>query len=327
MISPNTKLNIRDALPKVKENKKYIKRKEKRESKRKEEEEKEFNALHYGGRGKIKKAAKKVSAKKQKDQSKEVKKKKERRPRTVIANAPTGKETLLKVKAKALVKENKTKKHKAPTIRDVKVVKNHSDEKPLLVGKQEPAENSEKGLLRRIIEGDSGSSSAGLFTSTEPDFATPVEGNAVLSEKDVLAEANKYFESLSKKERQLNRAAALHMKKLKEINRRGGDKDGFRYVLPKNTKELVRQMMLKEGTGAVIDPSTLSSSFGALSSAEEESDKPMRKSRRHGGTYNDFYQFQVSKRWTRNAERFLFRGRVDKSLFESKKRQRSIKKL
>lgn len=324
--------NLRAALPKIKENKKYIKRLEKRKNKNAAEEEKEFIAVH--GR----KSAKKLASKK--EQVSVVKNKKERRPKTKVANALTGKETFTKHKAKELLKEKKKNQKKAKKESSRKGPREEGSlsrsgvmnviEQSAPNSTSNNVENieSEKELLMKTIQGDVNNGEVDPFISTN-FYPEPLENSGIAeSEDEVLEKANKYFQKLSNKERELNRIAALHMKRMKEINRRGGDKDGFRYVIPKNTKSLVRDMMMKEGTSnTIVDPASLSSTFGSLSVAEEESDKPMRKKRKQGGTYSDFYQFQVSKRWTRNAEKFLFRDRVDKSLFESKKRQRSIKNL
>eukprot|EP00796_Vickermania_ingenoplastis_P005302 gene5302-3805_t len=327
---------FKSALPRVKENKKFIRRNEKREQKRIAEEEKEFAALH--GKRATKKALASSSSKKIKSEG--TKKKKERRPKTVVARAPTGKETFLKHQAKELVKVKKSdaRKGKKKPMEHAKKTENLSWRTANLQSTADHQEviyadnpsNMEKHLLMKTIQGDDANANEdSLFaTALYPDF--PMTGDSkdevTASEDEVLAKANTFFQNLNKKERELNRAAALHMKRLKEINRRGGDKDGFKYVLPNSTKDLVRQMMMKEDTSAPrIDPSLLSSSFGSSSVAEEEGDKPMRKSRRHGGTYSDFYQFQVSKRWTRNAEKFLFRDRVDKSILSYSSYSSSIK--
>ncbi|KPI90267.1 hypothetical protein ABL78_0649 [Leptomonas seymouri] len=154
----------------------------------------------------------------------------------------------------------------------------------------------------------------------------------VVSADQLLESAHHFFKDLGKREQALNRVAKEHIKHLRAVNRRGGDKDGFRYVVPKNVKHVVRELLsaqkAREGVEdpeALIDPQSLVSTFGGDGMAET-SDKPVRRSRRkHNRTYSDFYQFQVSKKWTRNAENFLKRSRPNKTLFEAKKHQRSIK--
>ncbi|EPY25155.1 hypothetical protein STCU_06815 [Strigomonas culicis] len=149
----------------------------------------------------------------------------------------------------------------------------------------------------------------------------------VLSEDAMLQQANQYFKEVNKREREMNHAAVEYIKKLKAINRRGGDKDGFRYVLPTSVKQVVRDMMAKQGNhNEYVDPEMLISNFGG-DDVKDGSDRPIRKKRRGPRRHNDFYQFQVSKQWTKNAENFLRKGRANKSMFEAKKRQRSIKKL
>lgn len=324
--------NIRTVLPAIRVNKKVLKRKEKRAKKHSEEEEKEFVRIH--GRKSLQHAKK--DHKKTHLAGDKVK---ERRPKTIIANAETGKETFLKHKAKQLLKEKKAKERKlkkkearkdaSKASTKVKQSQKLNRSSTLSLSSSIPVED-DKDLLLRTIRGDT-TCDNNLFSSESiyPDFG---DGNTkssnLVSEDEVLEKANEYFKNLRKKEREINRAASLHLKKMKEVNRQGGDKDGFRYVIPKNTKDLVRQMMEKEGIRSVslVDSSPLSL-FSSMNNIPDEDDKPQRKTRRRGGTYSDFYQFQVSKKWTQNAERFLFRDRVDKSLFESKKHQRSIKNL
>lgn len=154
----------------------------------------------------------------------------------------------------------------------------------------------------------------------------------VVSADQLLENAHHFFKDLGKREQALNRVAKEHIQHLRAVNRRGGDKDGFRYVVPKNVKSVVRNLLASqkaregvEDPEALIDPRSLVSTFGGDGVAET-SDKPVRRSRRkHNRTYSDFYQFQVSKKWTRNAENFLKRSRPNKMLFEAKKHQRSIK--
>ncbi|ESL10000.1 hypothetical protein TRSC58_02272 [Trypanosoma rangeli SC58] len=150
----------------------------------------------------------------------------------------------------------------------------------------------------------------------------------VVSADTLLSNAHAYFKDLGKRESAMRRAAAKRLKELKAINRRGGDRDGFRYVVPRNVKEVVRQMTQNaEGPDeAAVDTMHLTSTFGG-DEAQDTSEPPMHRKRRRKSCYSDFYQFQVSKRWTRNAESFLNRGRAHKSMFEASRPQRSIKKF
>lgn len=311
----NASFDFPESLPKLKENKKFLRRCEKRQQKRKEEEEKVFATIH--GRKALKKAAKKEGS--------STPKRKERRPQTVVARAPTGKETLLKRKAKELVKQKreKAKKKRAPTssLKKIDIKSKEAD--------QATEESMQNSLLKRSIQGTSHDSmDPFLASSLYPASQIEAASNTLESSEEVLEKAHRYFEKLHERERRINKAAAQQLKKMKEINRRGGDKDGFRYVLPKNTKQFIREMMLQENSSQeILDTESLPSTFGSGKESTEHDDKPVRRSKKRRGTFSNFYQFQVSKRWTKNAENFLFRERVDKSLFENKKRQRSIKKL
>ncbi|EAN77231.1 uncharacterized protein TEOVI_000340100 [Trypanosoma equiperdum] len=203
-------------------------------------------------------------------------------------------------------------------------------------------EEIDKQLLQRVIGGEDGkrdSTSAdapggGGFNSPHLPFLDDYaqqKRSEIVEADGLLQKAHSYFKDLSKRECQLRRAAAKRLRELKEINKRGGDKDGFRYVVPRNVSEVVRQMT----QGADVDPTQLVSTFGAeddkLRSQEEHlheaSDRPMHRRKRKNPCYSDFYQFQVSKRWTRNAERFLEKGRAHKSMFEASKQRRSLKKF
>lgn len=165
------------------------------------------------------------------------------------------------------------------------------------------------------------------------DYAERKQTQAV-SEDVMLKNAHEYFKKVGQQERRLNTSAASFLRRMKEVNLKGGDKDGFRYVVPKNVRSVVKMMKQNEhlasgGTeddGTFIDEDNLQSTFGG-DGTEETSDRPMRSNKKRQSTYHDFYQFQVSKRWTRNAESFLNRGKAHKALFEAKKRQRSIRKL
>ncbi|KAG5466827.1 hypothetical protein LSCM1_01004 [Leishmania martiniquensis] len=207
----------------------------------------------------------------------------------------------------------------------------------------------DRQLLSRAIRGDdllgsdpsTGADDGAAFIRQEPslypdhafldDYAEKKHAEAVSADQ-LLENAHHFFKSLGKQERALNKVAKEHIKHLRAVNRRGGDKDGFRYVVPKNVKRVVRELLLaqkaregKEVPEALIDPEQLESTFGGDGVAET-SEKPVRRRRRRSSrTYSDFYQFQVSKQWTRNAENFLKRSRPNRMLFEAKKHQRTIK--
>ncbi|ORC92229.1 uncharacterized protein TM35_000044430 [Trypanosoma theileri] len=146
----------------------------------------------------------------------------------------------------------------------------------------------------------------------------------LVSADTLLQGAHEYFKDLGKKESAMRRAAAKRLRELKEINRRGGDKDGFRYVVPRNVKEVVRQMSQQQAVD--VDTSNLTSTFREEQTNEAD-ERPMHRRRRKNSCYSDFYQFQVSKRWTRNAENFLNKGRAHKSMFGAARQQRSLKKF
>ncbi|KAG5492664.1 hypothetical protein JKF63_01243 [Porcisia hertigi] len=213
-----------------------------------------------------------------------------------------------------------------------------------------PAER-DRELLARAIRGDdvlgsdaaTGAADGVLFIRQDPllypdhafldDYAERKHAD-VVSADDLLEKAHHFFKKLGKRERVLNKVAKEHISHLRAVNRRGGDKEGFRYVVPKSVKKVVRELLSaqkardgEEDPEALIDPDQLESTFGGDGVAET-SERPVRRSRRQRSrTYSDFYQFQVSKRWTRNAENFLKRSRPNKMLFEAKKHQRSIKKF
>ncbi|KEG10707.1 hypothetical protein DQ04_03391050 [Trypanosoma grayi] len=148
----------------------------------------------------------------------------------------------------------------------------------------------------------------------------------VVSADTLLHNAHSYFKDLGKRESAMRRAAAKRLRELKEINRRGGDKDGFRYVVPRNVKEVVRQMA-QNADVADVDTTQLASTFGGDDDVEDTSERPMHRRKRQKSCFSDFYQFQVSRRWTRNAENFLNKGRAHKSMFEAARQQRSNKKF
>ncbi|EKF31639.1 hypothetical protein MOQ_004522 [Trypanosoma cruzi marinkellei] len=210
--------------------------------------------------------------------------------------------------------------------------------------KQLSREEIDQQMIARAIRGDEGTRNASLSAGASSggdvddlvqypylpfleDYAEQ-KRSEVVSADTLLSNAHAYFKDLGRKESAMRRAAARRLKELKNINRRGGDKDGFRYVVPRNVKEVVRQMMQNaEGADASgVDKTQLTSTFGG-DEAQDTFERPMHRKRRKNSCYSDFYQFQVSKRWTRNAETFLNRGRAYKSMVEASRPQRSIKKF
>ncbi|CAD2216789.1 hypothetical protein AGDE_01671 [Angomonas deanei] len=202
-------------------------------------------------------------------------------------------------------------------------------------------EEMDKKLIERTVFGQDESfqddqfqglsGDANLYPSEDylSDYAQKKKAELV-TEEELLGKAHEYFTDLNKREKELKKAAVKYIQRLTEINRRGGDKDGFKYVIPRSTKSVVRRMLASQG-GDYVDPDSLVSTFGGEEVTQEEtedkSDYPTRKRKRNPDRYKDFYQFQVTKRWTENAEKFLKRGRAHKALFEAKKHQRSIRKL
>lgn len=166
----------------------------------------------------------------------------------------------------------------------------------------------------------------GLPTSTfmrEYAASKQVEGR---DESELLKKAHDYFGQLNRDERRRNALAMRRIKDMKTVNRRGGDKDGFKYVVPKNVSTVVRQIMVAEGVeGAQVDPESLESTFGG-DGVKESAAKPMRSHKQRNHCFDDFYQFQVAKKWTKNAESFLSRGRAGKNLFAARQ-LRTIKKM
>jgi hypothetical protein len=85
--------------------------------------------------------------------------------------------------------------------------------------------------------------------------------------------------------------------------------------------------MLAEGVeGAEVFGEQLQSTFGGDGVSDTMS-KPMRSKRKRNHAFDDFYQFQVARKWTRNAENFLSRGKASKTLFQEQQKKRNIKRL
>lgn len=291
-------------------------------------------------------------------------------PKTEIGGQKTGKETLVKKRARELLAAKKQQQQRAADVEKGKKTKTNKksvsfdDEKeaaraaaegeverqpfalgPAAMGRDEHEEEDEeeRAMLAQTIQGfdERQPATADDTAVLYPDIPFVSEYASARVQEQVeegalLAQANRYFTSLARRERQLYTTAKEHLRNMRRVNERGGDKDGFRYVLPKNVKSVVRQMLAQEQQSAAVAsgreaapyvaPELLSSTFGG-DGVKETEEKPMRRKKKRYSTLTDFYQFQVSKKWTRNAERFLKRGRVNKSMFEAKKHQRSIRKL
>ncbi|CUI15149.1 Hypothetical protein, putative [Bodo saltans] len=199
-------------------------------------------------------------------------------------------------------------------------------------------EEQDQYIASRAIRGGQHEGSAALLQDPLADTGllgidfmksyTEERGDEVKTEEALLEQAHQYFSQLNRDEQRRNNAAMKRLKEMKKINRAGGDKDGFRYVVPKNVSTIVRQLMVSDGVeGAQVDPETLGSTFGGDGVKETEA-KPMRSKKARNQSFDDFYQFQVAKKWARNAESFLARGRANKNMFAAKqKQQRSIKKM
>ena len=155
-----------------------------------------------------------------------------------------------------------------------------------------------------------------------------------VSAQQLLEEANAYFAKHNADERARNLAAMRKLKEMKKVNRAGGDKDGFKFVVPKNHKQLMKldaQRARAQGTAVSLEDDLLDkelpSTFGGDGVAETAT-KPMRKNKRKQIYKDDFYQIQTLKKWTKNAERFLGRSRNPRMAQQSKMTQgRTIKKM
>nr|CCD17370.1 unnamed protein product [Trypanosoma congolense IL3000] len=200
----------------------------------------------------------------------------------------------------------------------------------------------DKELIKRVICGEDdryddnvgGASTDNVLHSPYLPFLddyTQQKRSEIVEPDELLERAHTYFADLGRRESTLKREAARKLRELKEINRRGGDKDGFRYVVPRNVTEVVRHMV----QGSEVDLTRVSSSFPGDDDEKnrsdehhhEAADRPMHRRKRRNPCYSDFYQFQVSQRWTQNAERFLEKGRAHKSMFEASKQKRSLRKF
>jgi len=182
--------------------------------------------------------------------------------------------------------------------------------------------NEHGSFLRDPVE------DAGLASTDFLKTCAEAKARECQTEDELLQKAHEYFSQLNRDENRRNALAMKRLKEMKRVNRAGGDKDGFKYVVPKNVSTVVRQIMAAEGVeGAAIEPESLESHFGGTGVKESES-KPMRRKKVRNHAFDDFYQFQVAKKWTKNAESFLARGRASKNMFVAKQKQlRTIKNM
>jgi hypothetical protein len=120
------------------------------------------------------------------------------------------------------------------------------------------------------------------------------------------------------------------LKEMKRVNRKGGDDDGFKYVIPKNHKQLLHleQQLTADPTKELADPTAkLSSHFGGDGVEETEKIAGKRKTRKPRFK-DDFYQLQNVKKWTKRAENFLSKTRKGRQLQQARmKANRTIKRL
>ena len=159
----------------------------------------------------------------------------------------------------------------------------------------------------------------------------------------LLNSAHAYFTEINKDEKKRNRMAMARIQEMKRINESGGDKDGFKFVLPKSVKTFARTMNVKGSKpreSAVdysnVDPDDLQSQFltkadpgtSVGADADRELLQNARKIKKKEVMLDDFYQHQKAKKWAKNAENFLLKGRANKNMFMKRQQsQRSTKKM
>lgn len=165
--------------------------------------------------------------------------------------------------------------------------------------------------------------------------------NYYQSPDDLLSEGNQFFVKRNKEERELTKAALKRIEEMKRINDKGGDGNGFKFIIPRSAKKLASRMAgdveitlddRKAVAGRLL-PSTLSSATtnGDGADAEDitgglnDDDRPMRKKKpRAAKELKDFYTWQKWKNWTRNAEDFLSRGKLSRKVFDTKRKFKSV---
>ncbi len=164
---------------------------------------------------------------------------------------------------------------------------------------------------------------AALTGAQQSEPSTQPEGNECSTEyrdpKTLLNEANRYFSDLKRKEKAITAEAHRRLQEMKNVNAKGGDSQGFKYVLPKNVKSLARR--LQADTLGVADRLKHSYEGDEVTLVNEDEDidsKPAHRKKRKPFERSDFYQFQVWQKWTHNAEKFLSRGRNGKRALATK---------
>ena len=164
-----------------------------------------------------------------------------------------------------------------------------------------------------------------------------------VAQDELLDSAHEYFTQINKEEKRRNRMAMARIQEMKRINDAGGDKDGFKFILPKSVKTFARTMNVKgmprrepnvDYSG--VDPDELQSQFltkadpGTSIGAEADREllQNARKNKKKEVMLDDFYQHQRAKKWAKNAENFLLKGRANKNMFMKRQQsQRSAKNL
>ena len=150
--------------------------------------------------------------------------------------------------------------------------------------------------------------------------AAPVpEELSYATTESLLADAHAFFSDRGASDRALHNEAMKRLKHMKDVNRRGGDRDGFRFVVPKSVKAMAKHM--RGNTG--VDNAKLQSTFGG-DGVDDSAAKPMKRNKRRKKQFDDFYEFQTVDKWTANAERFLARGRAGKKIFANKRSTKSL---
>lgn len=265
---------------------------------------------------------------------------------------------------RSLQKSNDEKKHikaskSGKGAMKIKQLKKKKGKVPKAIRKEEEEEeqNQQKGTLQqqdasfvdKVVRGGDDASGGAIDVFAGSDFVSsdnPFLAQYAQSKKDqvasaateeeLLAEAHRYFATFNAKEKRIHKIAKEKMAQMKRINKKGGDKDGFKMVVPKSLKQMVRlQKRLEEKNFGDGDDGEQAddSAFDNLQHAfqgdgiQESEALPMRRKKVRTHTYDDFYQFQVHKKWTKNAETFLSRGKMSKNYFQEKQKQRSVKKL
>jgi hypothetical protein len=185
----------------------------------------------------------------------------------------------------------------------------HIRQSPRMGARSTPALDSDGFALAGASDDDDEDED---FEEAEQQY---VSGDALLSS------ANDYFNEINREEKQLNNDAMRRLKEMKRANKKGGDKDGFKFVVPKTVARMAKAMKRDKNHG--VEAESLQNAFGG-DGVEETEKLPGKRKKRAGDTRSDFYQFQVWKQWTKNAEKFLSKGRSDRGMF-AKKQGRSFK--